>query len=148
MASFPVMLFLISLLFPSMLTKGRVLTHTQKESIISADHKTRVKTDLDKIDCPCELNIKDILQRSPCASHQYQTALEDPTNDNKHKLDLSILLTSLRKCCDYQGDPVNFSNMVHRLQGTRVRHQQEYMSLSLYPLEECLNLAMTVLLFH
>uniref|UniRef100_A0A8C2MM71 Uncharacterized protein n=1 Tax=Cricetulus griseus TaxID=10029 RepID=A0A8C2MM71_CRIGR len=38
MSSFPVMLFLITLLLPSMLTEGRVLTQLQKESIISADH--------------------------------------------------------------------------------------------------------------
>ncbi|MEJ1285179.1 hypothetical protein NN561_016169 [Cricetulus griseus] len=145
MASFPVMLFLITLLLPSRLTEGRVLTQTQKESMVSDDHKTHVKTAWDKIDCPCELSIKDTLQRNFCASHQYQTAFEDLTNDNQH---LSALLISLRKCCDYeyQVDQVNFSNMATGSKGPELGNNKKY--ISFYPLEECLNLAITVLLFH
>ncbi|EGW03086.1 hypothetical protein I79_019018, partial [Cricetulus griseus] len=176
---FAVMLFLITLLLPDMLTKGRILTQTQKESFVSGDHKTNVKAALDKIDCqdegnivltqtqkesmvsddhkthvktawdkidcPCELSIKDTLQRNFCASHQYQTAFEDLTNDNQH---LSALLISLRKCCDYeyQVDQVNFSNMATGSKGPELGNNKKY--ISFYPLEECLNLAITVLLFH
>uniref|UniRef100_A0A8C8UCC9 Uncharacterized protein n=1 Tax=Peromyscus maniculatus bairdii TaxID=230844 RepID=A0A8C8UCC9_PERMB len=94
------MLFLITLLMSSMLTEGRVLTQTHNESIISTDHKTNVKTGLYKVDCPCELNIKDTLESNLCAHHQYRTAFEDLTNANLHKLDRSTLLNSLRKCYD------------------------------------------------
>lgn len=127
------------------LSLPQVLTQTQKESMVSDDHKTHVKTAWDKIDCPCELSIKDTLQRNFCASHQYQTAFEDLTNDNQH---LSALLISLRKCCDYeyQVDQVNFSNMATGSKGPELGNNKKY--ISFYPLEECLNLAITVLLFH
>ncbi|OBS67773.1 hypothetical protein A6R68_03686, partial [Neotoma lepida] len=103
----------------------QVLTQTQKESIVSADRKTNVKTGLDKADCPCELNIKDTLEKNLCAHHQLGTAFEDLTNANLHKLDLSTLLTSLKKCCGYmnQGDPANFSNMAHKLHRNRDQQQ-------------------------
>lgn len=77
--------------------KKLVSTSGTDTLVVSADHKTHVTTDLNKIDFPCELNIKYALQRNLCASLQLQTVFENPTNDNQHTLDLSTLLTSLRK---------------------------------------------------
>ncbi|XP_040585458.1 exocrine gland-secreted peptide 1-like isoform X2 [Mesocricetus auratus] len=112
MASFPVMLFLISLLFPSMLTKGR----TQKESIVSVDHETNGKAVLNKIDCQGEGNILETLERILCDSHQNQTLAEDLAKDNKHTVDLCTFLTGLSKSCaqKHPVDLVNYRNMVHR----------------------------------
>lgn len=128
------------------LSLPQVLTQTQNEFIISTDHKTNVKTGLYKVDCPCELNIKDTLESNLCAHHQYRTAFEDLTNANLHKLDQSTLLNSLRKCCDYmnQRNSINFNNKGHKLH--RNRDQQE--NLLFYPLEECINLAITMLLLR
>ncbi|XP_027298112.1 exocrine gland-secreted peptide 1-like [Cricetulus griseus] len=74
------MLFLITLLLPSMLTEGRVLTPTQKEPTISTSHKTNIKTDLDKIEWQGEGNIIQTLESILLTSHQDQILFEDLVN--------------------------------------------------------------------
>ncbi|XP_052599935.1 hemoglobin subunit alpha-like [Peromyscus californicus insignis] len=147
MASFPVMLFLTTLLLSSSLTKGE----TQKESTTSADHKANVKAVLDKIDCQGEENIVEALEKMLCASHQDDTSFGDLANDDQNMLDLSTVLTSLRKCCAHkqQVEPVNVSSMAHRPEGPRVGHQQEdstqkYINM----LDKFLDLVRNVLVSH
>ncbi|CAH7221415.1 exocrine gland-secreted peptide 1 [Phodopus roborovskii] len=147
MASFPVM-FLITLPLPSMLTEGKVLTLTQKDPIISADHNTNIKTGLDKSGCEGEGSIVHALERIFLSSHQDQILFEDQANADHYMLDLATVLTTLRKCCtqNHQAEPVNFSSMASGFQVTRASHQQDYFPF--YSLKEFLNLVMCELLSH
>uniref|UniRef100_F1M9J5 Uncharacterized protein n=1 Tax=Rattus norvegicus TaxID=10116 RepID=F1M9J5_RAT len=81
----PVTLFLIILLWPSMITEGRVLTQNQKELSISADHNKNHKSDLDKIEFQGQPNIQKAVEMTICASDKDQTLLEDQANANQDK---------------------------------------------------------------
>uniref|UniRef100_A0A8C6H8C9 Exocrine gland secreted peptide 5 n=1 Tax=Mus spicilegus TaxID=10103 RepID=A0A8C6H8C9_MUSSI len=126
MTPLPAMFFLLTLLLPSMHTDGRVLTQTQNESTISSNHKTNHKAVLDKTDRQDKGN-----QQAPekvfCASIEDQTLVEDLATANQHKLILSKNKMSQSNCCTqkHQVDPVHLSHMASRLQGTRVRHQED-----------------------
>ncbi|XP_051008633.1 exocrine gland-secreted peptide 1-like [Acomys russatus] len=124
MASLPVMLFLTTLLFPSMLTEGRVLTQIQKEPTITANHKTNNKTVLGKIDSQGEGNITEALERTLCACNQDQTVTEDQAKANQHSLNQSKFLIALVTCVLHV-DPINFSHKAHRFPVFRVRQQQD-----------------------
>nr|BAF92720.1 exocrine gland-secreting peptide 3 [Mus musculus] len=65
MASLPVMFFFIILLLPSMLTEGRILTQTQKEPTISADHQKNPKAVT--LVSQREPNIQEDFERMLCA---------------------------------------------------------------------------------
>ncbi|XP_021485406.2 exocrine gland-secreted peptide 1-like [Meriones unguiculatus] len=125
MASLPVMLFLMTLLLPSIFTEGNVLTQTQKGPIISADHKTNHSAVLEKTDYQSEENIKEVLERIICASHQDQILFENLANDNQHKLRLSQFLTALSKCLQKHGVLGNVSHVVLTLRFTGFRYQQD-----------------------
>nr|XP_042121707.1 hemoglobin subunit alpha-like [Peromyscus maniculatus bairdii] len=153
MASFPVMLFLTTLLLSSILTKGerlslpQTLTQTPKESTTSAGYKANIKAVLDKIDCQGEENIVEALEKMLCASHQVDTSFGDLANADKNMLDLSTVLTSLRTCCAHkqQVEPANVSSMAHKPEGPGVGHQQDD---SINLLDRFLDLVGKVLVSH
>nr|BAF92719.1 exocrine gland-secreting peptide 2 [Mus musculus] len=70
MASLPVMFFFIILLLASILIKGRILTQTQKEPTISADHQKNPKAVT--VDSQREPNIQEDFERMLCAINQEQ----------------------------------------------------------------------------
>ncbi|XP_032755369.1 exocrine gland-secreted peptide 1-like [Rattus rattus] len=150
MAPLPVMLFLITLLFPLMSIEGRVLPQTQKQSTISSNHKTNDKAALDKTDCQGEGNIQG-REKVFCASNQEQTLCGDVANANQHKLNLSQNMMSQRTCCtqSHQVDPVYFNHSANRIQGTRVRdHENNFRHKVIYGLDEFLKLLVEVLVSH
>uniref|UniRef100_A0A8C6H6T8 Uncharacterized protein n=1 Tax=Mus spicilegus TaxID=10103 RepID=A0A8C6H6T8_MUSSI len=118
MASLPVMFFFIILLLPSMLTEGRILTQTQKEPTISADHQKNPKAVT--VDSQREPNIQEDFERMLCAINQEQTFFEDLDNVNQNKfwLNLTKFLAALSKCGaqKQQVDTENFRIMSHRPQ--------------------------------
>ncbi|XP_021074149.1 exocrine gland-secreted peptide 1-like [Mus pahari] len=122
MTPLPVMFFLLTLLLPSMHTNGRVLTQTQNESTISSTHKTNQKAVLDKTDHQGKEN-KQAPEKVLCASIE----VEDLVTAHQHKLILSKNKMSQSNCCTqkHQVDPVNLNHMASRLQGTKVRHQED-----------------------
>ncbi|XP_028622351.1 exocrine gland-secreted peptide 1-like [Grammomys surdaster] len=126
MAPLPVMLFLITLLLPSMHTEGMVLTETQKDFTTPSNRKTNHKAVLDKTDHKDEGNIQ-APKKEFSASNQDGTLFEDLANANQHELNLSKKVMAQSNCCTqkHQVDPVKFSHMDNRLQGTRVRHQRD-----------------------
>ncbi|XP_040585347.1 uncharacterized protein LOC121133287 isoform X2 [Mesocricetus auratus] len=126
MSSFPVM-FLSTLLLSSILTEGRVLTQTQKEPTISADHMTNVKAVLDKVDCQCKGTNTEDLHRVVSASHQDERSSEDLANVSKNMLHLSTVLSALKKLYapENQVDSVSFCCKAHRPEGTETAHQQD-----------------------
>ncbi|NP_001171055.1 exocrine gland-secreting peptide 8 precursor [Mus musculus] len=138
MTSFPVMLFLIILLLPSICSEER----TQADPTISADNKKNFKTVVDLTDCQCERNFIESLESTLPASNQDQTLFENMTN--QHKLNLSKMLSVLSKCCTQkqQVDTVHFRRMPHRIQSTK---QNNYKKQVLYPMQEFMNLTRDVL---
>ncbi|XP_040585551.1 uncharacterized protein LOC121133343 isoform X2 [Mesocricetus auratus] len=204
MSSYPVMLFLITLLLSSILTEGRVVTQTKKEPTISADHMTNVKPELDKgdsqykgtntedlhrvvsashqderssedlantqkeiilsavhltnikavldkVDRQGKRNNRGALERKLWASHRDERSSEDLTNFNQNMLDLSTVFTVLKKLCSHkhQVEPVNFSSIAYRSEGTGVEDQQEnFKGKYIYALDEFLDLVASVLFSH
>nr|BAF92725.1 exocrine gland-secreting peptide 9 [Mus musculus] len=69
MTSFPVMLFLIIVLLPSMCSEGMVLTYSLKETTISADKETTHNTVVRETDYQHERNNKEALEKTLGASH-------------------------------------------------------------------------------
>ncbi|XP_021010206.1 exocrine gland-secreted peptide 1-like [Mus caroli] len=139
MASLPVIFFFIILLLPSMLTEGRILPQTRKESTISAEHQKNPKAVT--VDSQIEPNIQEDFERMLCAINQEQTLFEDLANGNQNKswLNLTKFLAALSKCGaqKQQVDTVNFTIMSHRLQETRVKHRKSnYLRLVFYSSEE------------
>ncbi|XP_021041391.1 exocrine gland-secreted peptide 1-like [Mus caroli] len=147
MTPLPVMVFLLTLLLPSMHTDGRVLTQTQNESTISSNHKTDNKAVLDKTDRQDKGN-KQAPEKVFCASIEDQTLVEDLATANQHKLILSKdkMSQSTQK---HQVDSVNLNHMASRLQGTRVRHQEDSSKRKVMVcLEEFLELVKKTLVSH
>ncbi|NP_001171054.1 exocrine gland-secreting peptide 4 precursor [Mus musculus] len=109
------MLFLVTLLLPSMLTEGRVLTQTGKETTMSADHKTNHKADLEKNDSQGERNTQEAFEMILCAFNQEKMLLKDQANSGQHELKLSKFFTALSKCGaqNYQVDTVNYRIIPH-----------------------------------
>ncbi|CAH7221347.1 LOC108351994 [Phodopus roborovskii] len=132
MSSFPVVMFLITLLLSSSLTEGRVLTQIQKEPATSADPMTNVK---DKIDCQGKGNKTEVSQRMCSTFQQNETACEDLANLNQNTLDLTTILTMLKECAHKdQLDPVRLCSRAHRHGGTKIRHQQDSTCILIYTL--------------
>ncbi|XP_028622537.1 hemoglobin subunit alpha-like [Grammomys surdaster] len=137
MVSFPVMLFLITLLLPAMHPERR----NQKEPTTSAEHEKNLKAVVDKIDSQSERNITESLERTFSDSHQDQKLFENRVN--QPKVNLSRMLNILHKCSaqNHQVETVNFRRMPHRIQATKLRyHQNNYKKQVLYSVDEFLTL--------
>lgn len=104
---------------------------------------TNEKAVLDKVDFQGKGNNTEASQRLFSAFHQHETAFEDLANVSQNMLDLSTILTTLKKLRvhENQVDPVNFCSRAHRPVGTEISNKQDGSTCKLiYTLAKFLNL--------
>ncbi|XP_055470514.1 exocrine gland-secreted peptide 1-like [Psammomys obesus] len=114
MNSLPAMLFLTTLLLPSMFTEGRLpkavmfeasLRHLAGEQVNLRLHRGLwqqpgpLKSAWSPVAMWTTVVPQATLERMLCSSDQDQTLFEDLASANQHKLNISKILTALRKCC-------------------------------------------------